>query len=166
MSFGVVALLFAAIYKVLPDVTIAGSDVWIGAAVTALLFTVGKFLIGLYLGYACAGSTFGAAGSLLVFLVWVYYSSQILFFGAEFTQVYARKYGLRIVPGEGAVPLTAEARAEQGIPKDEHVEQAATAGATRNPARNRSWLAARTAPIPTGTRPLCPTAPQMPSPRR
>lgn len=127
LSFGVVALLFAAIYKVLPDVTISWSDVWIGAAVTALLFTVGKLLIGLYLGHASVGSTFGAAGSLLVFLVWVYYSSQILFFGAEFTQVYARRYGSRIVPAEGAVPLTAEARAEQGIPKDEHVEQAARA---------------------------------------
>ena len=129
LSFGVVALLFAAIYKVLPDVTIAWSDVWIGAAVTALLFTVGKFLIGLYLGHASVGSTFGAAGSLLVFLVWVYYSSQILFFGAEFTQVYARKYGSRIVPAEGAVPLTPDARAELGIPHDEHVEQAAGASA-------------------------------------
>ena len=124
LSFAVVALLFAAIYKVLPDVTIAWSDVWIGAGVTALLFTIGKLLIGLYLGHASVGSTFGAAGSLLVFLVWVYYSAQILFFGAEFTQVFARRYGSRIVPAEGAVPLTAEARAQQGIPREEHVEQA------------------------------------------
>jgi len=124
VSFGVIALLFAAIYKVLPDVTISWSDVWIGAGFTALLFTVGKLLIGLYLGHASVGSTFGAAGSLLVFLVWVYYSAQILFFGAEFTQVYARRYGSRIVPADGAVPLTAEARAQQGIPSEEHVEQA------------------------------------------
>src|SRR3954469_13576041 len=110
------AALFAAIYKVLPDVTVAWSDVWIGAAVTALLFTVGKLLIGLYLGHASIGSTFGAAGSLLGFLVWVYYSAQILFFGAEFTQVYARRYGSRIVPSEGAVALTEEARANQGMP--------------------------------------------------
>jgi hypothetical protein len=125
VSFGVITLLFAAIYKVLPDATIAWSDVWIGAAVTALLFTVGKLLIGLYLGYASVGSTFGAAGSLLVFLVWVYYTAQILFFGAEFTQVYARKYGSRIVPSGGAVALTDEARAKQGIPERETVEQAA-----------------------------------------
>lgn len=131
LSFAVIALLFAAIYKVLPDVTIAWSDVWIGAGFTALLFTVGKLLIGLYLGHASVGSTFGAAGSLLVFLVWVYYSAQILFFGAEFTQVFARRYGSRIVPAEGAVPLTAEARAQQGIPREEHVEQARQADGQR-----------------------------------
>jgi membrane protein len=125
LSFAVTTLLFAAIYKVLPDVTIAWSDVWIGSAVTALLFTVGKLLIGLYLGHASVGSTFGAAGSLLVFLVWVYYSAQILFFGAEFTQVYARRYGSRIVPAEGAVAVTEEARAQQGMPDRESVEQAA-----------------------------------------
>ncbi|MGE3269357.1 MAG: YihY/virulence factor BrkB family protein [Chloroflexota bacterium] len=123
-SFGVVALLFAAIYKVLPDVKIAWSDVWIGAAVTALLFTLGKLLIGLYLGQASVGSTFGAAGSLLVFLVWVYYSAQILFFGAEFTQVYARQCGSRIEPDEDAVPLTTEDRANRGIPTQEHLEAA------------------------------------------
>jgi hypothetical protein len=125
LSFAIVTLLFAAIYKVLPDVTVDWSDVWIGSAVTALLFTIGKMAIGLYLGHASIGSTFGAAGSLLVFLVWVYYSAQILFFGAEFTQVYARRYGSRIVPSEGAVALTDEARAQQGIPAQEKVEQAA-----------------------------------------
>ena len=126
LSFAVVTLLFAAIYKVLPDVDIAWSDVWIGGAVTALLFSIGKLLIGLYLGYASVGSTFGAAGSLLVFLVWVYYSAQILFFGAEFTQVYARRYGSRIRPSEDAIGVTEEARAEQGMPHRETVEQAAT----------------------------------------
>jgi membrane protein len=125
LSFAIITGLFAAIYKVLPDATIAWSDVWIGAAATALLFTIGKVLIGLYLGHASVGSTFGAAGSLLVFLVWVYYSAQILFFGAELTQVYARRYGSRIVPAEGAVALTDEARAQQGIPEREKVEQAA-----------------------------------------
>jgi membrane protein len=125
VSFAIVTALFAAMYKVLPDATIDWSDVWIGAAVTALLFTIGKVLIGLYLGHASIGSTFGAAGSLLVFLVWVYYSAQILFFGAEFTQVYARRYGSRIVPADGAVALTDEARAQQGIPEREKLEQAA-----------------------------------------
>jgi len=133
LSFAVTTLLFAAIYKVLPDVTVAWNDVWIGSAVTALLFTVGKLLIGLYLGHASVGSTFGAAGSLLVFLVWVYYSAQILFFGAEFTQVYARRYGSRIVPAEGAVALTEEARAQQGIPARETIEQAAAVQSGREP---------------------------------
>ena len=93
ISFGVITLLFAMIYKILPDVQIAWSDVWIGAAVTSLLFAVGKFLIGLYLGNSSAGSAYGAAGSLVILLLWIYYSAQILLFGAEFTQVYAKKYG-------------------------------------------------------------------------
>ena len=93
ISFGVITLLFAMIYKVLPDVKIAWGDVWIGAAVTSLLFTLGKFLIGLYLGNSSAGSAYGAAGSLVVLLLWVYYSAQILLFGAEFTQVYAKRRG-------------------------------------------------------------------------
>ncbi|MCC7368498.1 MAG: YihY family inner membrane protein [Chloroflexi bacterium] len=118
ISFALVTGLFAAIYKVLPDATINWSDVWIGAAFTAFLFTAGKLVIGLYLGHASIGSTFGAAGSLLVFLVWVYYSAQILFFGAEFTQVYARKYGSRIVPAPGAVALDPQDRAQQGIPHE------------------------------------------------
>ena len=128
ISFGVVTGLFAAIYKLLPDVEIRWSDVWLGAAVTALLFTIGKLLIGLYLGNASIGSAYGAAGSLLVVLVWVYYSAQIVFFGAEFTQVYARRYGSRIVPSEHAVPLTEEARAQTGMPRKEAVEQAAATG--------------------------------------
>jgi membrane protein len=93
ISFGVVTLLFAMIYKVLPDLQISWSDVWIGAAVTALLFTIGKFLIGLYLGYAGVGSSIGAAGSLLVILIWTYYTAQILLLGAQFTHVYAQTYG-------------------------------------------------------------------------
>jgi membrane protein len=114
LSFAIITLLFAAIYKVLPDVEVRWSDVWVGAAVTALLFVIGKTLIGIYLGHASVGSTYGAAGSLLVFLVWVYYSAQILFFGAEFTQVYARQRGSRIVPSAGAVPISTETKLEQG----------------------------------------------------
>lgn len=125
ISFGVVMLLFAAIYKVLPDATIKWGDVWVGAAFTALLFTVGKLLIGLYLGHASVGSTFGAAGSLLVFLVWVYYSAQILFFGAEFTQVYARMYGSHIRPDEDAIAMDEVVRADQGMPHASAVEKAA-----------------------------------------
>jgi hypothetical protein len=125
LSFLMVTGLFAAIYKVLPDATVDWSDVWIGAAATALLFTIGKQLLALYLGHASIGSTFGAAGSLLVFLVWVYYSAQILFFGAELTQVYARRYGSQIRPVEGAIDLSEEARMKQGMPHREVVERAA-----------------------------------------
>ena len=115
ISFGVVTLLFALIFKLLPDVRIAWKDVWVGAALTAFLFTVGKFLIGLYLAHAGAGSAYGAAGSLVVLVLWIYYSAQILFFGAEFTQVYAKQYGSQIVPAANAMPVTEEARAEQGL---------------------------------------------------
>ena len=94
-------LLFAAIYKVLPDARSSGATSGSAASVTSFLFTVGKILIGLYLGQRRVGSTFGAAGSLLVFLVWVYYSAQILFFGAEFTQVYARPLRLAHQAGRG-----------------------------------------------------------------
>jgi membrane protein len=97
-SFGIIFILFAMVYKILPDVHIAWSDVWIGAAVTAALFVIGKFLIGLYLGTSTVASTYGAAGSLVILLLWIYYSAQILFLGAEFTQVYANKYGTGIKP--------------------------------------------------------------------
>jgi membrane protein len=105
LSFAVITLLFAMIYKILPDAKISWSDVWIGAAVTSLLFSLGKFLIGLYLGKSSVSSAYGAAGSLVIILVWVYYSAQILLYGAEFTAVYAIKYGSRIVPTENAVFL-------------------------------------------------------------
>ena len=92
LSFVVITFMFAMIYKLLPDVTIAWRNVWIGAAVTAVLFTIGKTLIGLYLGRSTVASVYGAAGSLIVILLWVYYSAQIVFFGAEFTKVYARRF--------------------------------------------------------------------------
>jgi membrane protein len=95
LGFGVVATLFAIMFKVLPDVGMRWRDVWPGAAVTALLFAVGKTLIGLYLGRAGATSVYGAAGSFVLILLWVYYSAQILFIGAEFTEVYSRRYGSR-----------------------------------------------------------------------
>ena len=95
LSFLIVTSLFAIIYKWLPDASIAWRDVGIGALVTASLFTLGKFLIGLYIGNSATASTFGAAGSLVVILLWVYYSSQIFFFGAEFTRVYAERRGSR-----------------------------------------------------------------------
>jgi len=118
VSFGVVTLLFAMIFKYLPDVRIPWSKVWIGAIVTALLFTLGKYLLGLYLGRASTSSAYGAAGSVIVILMWVYYASVIVLAGAEFTQVYAKRTGAKIVPDKYAVPVTKEERAEEGIPKD------------------------------------------------
>jgi len=105
VSIGVITVLFALIFKVVPDVKIGWKDVWMGAAFTAVLFTLGKFLLGLYLGRASVASPYGAAGSIIVLVVWVYYAAQILFFGAEFTQVYARRRGSRIEPSSNAVPV-------------------------------------------------------------
>jgi membrane protein len=98
MSLGVITLLFAMIYKVLPDVKLKWEDVWVGALVTAGLFTIGKYLIGLYLGTSSFASTYGAAGSVIVVLVWVYYSSQIILLGAEFTRAYVERFGPRPPP--------------------------------------------------------------------
>ena len=98
VSFIVITVLFAMIFKILPDVKIAWWDVWIGGAVTSLLFTAGKFLLGWYLGRSTTVSAYGAAGSMVLILLWVYYSAQILFFGAEITKVYAMRYGTRVRP--------------------------------------------------------------------
>jgi membrane protein len=104
ISFAVVSSLFAVTFKVVPDAKVRWRDVWIGAVVTAFLFSVGKFLIGLYLGKSSVASSYGAAGSIVLLVIWVYYSSLILFLGAEFTQVYAKRFGSRIRPSENAVP--------------------------------------------------------------
>jgi membrane protein len=121
LALAVMTLLFAMMFKFLPDAKIAWRDVWIGAAATALLFAVGKLLIGLYLGKSAVSSTYGAFGALVILLIWVYYSAQILFLGAEFTQVYATRFGSRIVPTENAVP-------------EEEAEYAASRRETRRPA--------------------------------
>jgi membrane protein len=93
LSFVIAIVLFACIFRILPDLKIAWHDVWLGAVFTALLFVLGKWGLGLYLGKAAVGSAYGAAGSLVILLIWVYWSAQILFIGAEFTQVYARTFG-------------------------------------------------------------------------
>lgn len=94
-SYVIVTVMFAMIYKIMPRVRIAWRDVWTGAAITAILFTIGKYVIGLYIGKSGVTSTFGAAGSLVVVLLWVYYSAQIFLLGAEFTWVYAHRFGSR-----------------------------------------------------------------------
>jgi membrane protein len=104
-DFAVVVLLFAMIFKFLPDAEIQWRDVWIGAVITAIFFGVGKWALGLYLGSGAAASAYGAASSLITLLLWIYYSSQILLFGAEFTQVYANQAGRRVKPSEHAVPI-------------------------------------------------------------
>lgn len=138
IGFAITTLLFAMMFKFLPNVKITWNDVLIGAVITSLLFSIGRFLLGVYLGNGSFGSTYGAAGSLIVILAWVYYAAQILFFGAEFTQVYAKKYGSQIIPDENAVPVTEEARAQQGIPRTEDVEAAARVNRRQRVERRRS----------------------------
>jgi membrane protein len=101
VSFGVVTLLFALLFRYVPDERITWTDVWIGAAATALLFDVGKFVIGFSIGQSSVGSMFGAAGSIVVILAWVYYSSQLVFLGAEFTHVYAKQHGSKYIATQG-----------------------------------------------------------------
>jgi membrane protein len=101
----IIVLLFAMIFRYLPDAKIAWRDVWVGATLTAVLFVLGKFVLGLYLGSGAAGSAYGAASSLITLLLWIYYAAQILLFGAEFTQVYANTYGTHVEPQEHAVKV-------------------------------------------------------------
>ncbi|NUQ63815.1 MAG: YihY/virulence factor BrkB family protein [Pirellulales bacterium] len=108
VSFLIIVLLFAAMFKVLPDAKIRWRDVWVGATVTALLFAMGKSLISFYLSHASIGTPYGAAGSLALLLVWVYYCSVILLFGAEFTHVWTRHQGREIEPASGAVRVVCE----------------------------------------------------------
>jgi membrane protein len=122
ISLGVITVLFALIFKFLPDVRVAWRPVWMGAFVTSLLFSLGKTLIGLYLGNSAVGSTFGAAGSLVLLLLWIYYSAQILFFGAEFTQVYANRHASKML-SEGEETL-----ARAGMADSASMTVAASAG--------------------------------------
>ena len=117
VSFFVITILFAMIFKILPDVEVKWHDVWIGAAITSLLFALGRYGLSIYLGRAGVSSTYGAAGSLVLILLWVYYAAQILFFGAEFTQVYANRYGSKVRPSDNAIPMTDDMRATQGMPR-------------------------------------------------
>jgi membrane protein len=111
LSFLFTSVLFALIFKVLPEIRMAWSDVWLGAAITALFFALGKHLIGLYLGRSALGSTYGAAGAFVVLLVWIYYSSLLLLFGAEFTFLFAKNYGsgIRAPNGQQIENVTSEA---------------------------------------------------------
>lgn len=147
VSFGISTLLFAVIFKVLPDAKVRWHDVWIGAAATAALFTLGRFLIGWYLGHAATESSYGAAGSLVALLMWVYYSAQLLFLGAEFTQVYANAHGVRIEPTANAIRVTKEQRAQQGMP---HKSIVKTTPAISSPITVVNRSRAAIAPTPVG----------------
>jgi len=107
VSVGIITVLFAMIFKFLPDAKIRWKTVWIGAVITSVLFVLGKFLLGLYFGEANPGSTYGAAGTIVLILLWVSYSCLILFFGAQFTWVYAEHYGLGIQPSSKKEKLKA-----------------------------------------------------------
>ena len=109
VALGVISTLVAMIYKILPDAKVAWRDVWVGAVATSILFMIGKYLIGLYVGRASVGSAFGAAGSLAVLLVWIYYSAQIVLLGAEFTRVYANRFGAKVRPARHAMPAQSPA---------------------------------------------------------
>jgi membrane protein len=118
VSFGVISVLFAMIFKYLPDVKVPFRVVWFGAILTAFLFTIGKYALALYLGRESTASPYGAAGSVILIMMWVYYASVILLFGAEFTHAYAKVTGTEIVPNRFAVPITREQRAQQGMKPD------------------------------------------------
>jgi membrane protein len=131
ISIGVITILFALMYKFLPDAKIAWRDVWMGAFVTAVFFSLGKTAIGLYLGNSAVASSFGAAGSLALLLVWIYYSAQILFFGAEFTQVYANTYGSKIIPEDAEKTTHSQSRGTKEL-KNQPAFPAPTAISTRD----------------------------------
>jgi membrane protein len=103
ISFMGITILFALIFKFIPAVTLKWKDAWIGAAVTSLLFSIGRLVIGMYLGNSALGSTFGAASSLVIFMMWVFYSSQIVLYGAEFTRLYSMRFGSNFLPSANAV---------------------------------------------------------------
>ncbi len=126
ISAAVIMVLFAVIFKVLPDAKIAWKDVRYGAVFTALLFMLGRYVIGLYIETTGTESTYGAAGSVIVILTWIYYTAAILYFGAEFTQAYANHFGIRIEPAENAVYVerTEKEKKVATVPTEEKVEQA------------------------------------------
>jgi membrane protein len=118
LGFALTAGIFAALFRLLPDARVAWKDVWVGAAITSVLFAVGRFVLGYYLASSSVAGPFGAAGSLVIVLLWVYYTAQIMLFGAEFTKVYANRCGEPIQPDANAVLLSEHDRVKQGIPSE------------------------------------------------
>jgi membrane protein len=131
LSIGFITLLLSLLYKVLPDVKLGWRHVWVSALTSAVLFTVGKFLIGLYLAHSSTASAFGAAGSLVLLLVWVYYSSQIVLFGAQLSRTLLKRAGLQPEPADNAILVADETMCRQGTPNRDRLN----AGACRAPER-------------------------------
>ena len=121
-SFAIITLMFAMIYKFLPDTKVEWRDVWVGAAFTGFLFSIGKYLIGLYLGSSSVASSYGAAGSLVIILLWIFYSAQILLFGAEFTQVFAYNHGSKIGEEDELIIQSPDAAASRAVQTTPHGE--------------------------------------------
>jgi membrane protein len=145
VSLGVLVALFAALFKILPDAEVAWRDVWVGAAATALLFVIGKFAIGLYLGHSKPGDSFGAASALAIIFLWVYYAGMILLFGAEFTQVWATERGRGVRPEKGAVHVVEREVAVRGAVAGKSSDGSRAAANERAPKRQASggfvnWL--------------------------
>src|SRR5262249_39110396 len=145
VSLAFVTLLFAMIYKFVPDVEIQWRDVWIGAALTSILFTVGKFLIGLYLGSSGVASAYGAAGSLISVLLWVFYSSVIFLLGAEFTQAYASRYGSGVAPAPypERTPTASDRKRQSRAPQKRSASPLAPNPANHTP----TWLQNMLVPV-------------------
>jgi membrane protein len=133
VSMAIAAGLFAAIYKVMPDVRLGWRDAFVGGAFTAALFTTGKLLVGTYLGKASIGSSYGAASSIVLLIVWVYYSSQVFFFGAECTKVFTDRYGLQSQVHQGVVTPTASSNPATSEPQSKsHINKAPPQSCVRN----------------------------------
>lgn len=129
ISFVGITVMFALMFKFLPDAVVQWADVWIGAAVTSLLFSLGKLAIGFYLGNSVIGSTFGAASSLVIVMLWAFYSAQIILFGAEFTRLYAARFGSKILPGKNAVRVvTRKVELKPGSPRKTEANESRSKG--------------------------------------
>ncbi|HYC86216.1 MAG TPA: YihY/virulence factor BrkB family protein [Chryseosolibacter sp.] len=152
LSIGVSTLLFAAIYKFLPDAKIRWKDVWVGALLTSVLFVIAKFLLGLYFGHSNPGSTYGAAGSIILIMLWVSYAGMILLFGAEFTKVYADTYGVKIEPTEGAVSTEGENDNGAIVNKKTEAETKAKRKSAPDPHRKHHHRKGRSPRKPSGSK--------------
>ncbi len=154
VSFGLITLLFACMFKYVPDAKVSWRDVWFGAAVTALLFTLGKFGLGMYLGKSSVVSTYAAAGGLLIVLLWVYYTSQIVFFGAELTQAYAYSRGRAVQPSEHAQWDQEKLCAAQALVKKHEGRKAAAKKPTTKPSARPAYVMQTGALAAAGAAPL------------
>ena len=143
VSFGIITLLFAIIFKFLPDAETSWRDVLRGAAVTSLLFSLGQILLSVYLGHSGVGTTFGKAGSLAALLIWIYYSTQILLFGAEFTKVYANQYGAKIKPSDNAVRVFTSKMQDEAKAQNHGLTKTAVMRKTAGPVKPKPGLGSR-----------------------